>query len=83
MGLTPTPQRFGVFGGAFDPPHLGHIALVKGALEHFDFDRLLIVPAGDPPHNSQGPICVYGITPRHPYRSQPDCWDLHNGLTEL
>ena len=39
-----------VFGGAFDPPHLGHVALVRAALEHFGFERLLVVPAGDPPH---------------------------------
>jgi nicotinate-nucleotide adenylyltransferase len=41
-----------VFGGAFDPPHLGHVALVRGALEHFDFERVLVVPAGDPPHKA-------------------------------
>jgi nicotinate-nucleotide adenylyltransferase len=39
-----------VFGGAFDPPHLGHVALVRTALEQFGFERTLIVPAGDPPH---------------------------------
>ncbi|MGA9762506.1 MAG: nicotinate (nicotinamide) nucleotide adenylyltransferase [Gaiellaceae bacterium] len=39
-----------VFGGAFDPPHLGHVALVRSALEHFHFERVLVVPAGDPPH---------------------------------
>jgi nicotinate-nucleotide adenylyltransferase len=42
----------GVFGGAFDPPHLGHLALVRGALERFDFERLLVVPVGDPPHKT-------------------------------
>lgn len=42
----------GVFGGAFDPPHLGHISLVRGALERFDFECLLVVPAGDPPHKT-------------------------------
>jgi nicotinate-nucleotide adenylyltransferase len=41
-----------VFGGAFDPPHLGHVALVRGALEHFGFERVLVVPAGDPPHKA-------------------------------
>lgn len=39
-----------VFGGAFDPPHLGHLALVRTALEQFGFERVLVVPAGDPPH---------------------------------
>lgn len=41
-----------VFGGAFDPPHLGHVALVESALEQFDFERVLVVPAGDPPHKA-------------------------------
>jgi nicotinate-nucleotide adenylyltransferase len=41
-----------VFGGAFDPPHCGHVALLQGALEHFGFGRLLVVTAGDPPHKA-------------------------------
>jgi nicotinate-nucleotide adenylyltransferase len=41
-----------VFGGAFDPPHLGHVALIESALERFDFERVLVVPAGDPPHKA-------------------------------
>jgi nicotinate-nucleotide adenylyltransferase len=42
----------GVFGGAFDPPHFGHVALARAALERFGFERLLVVPAGDPPHKA-------------------------------
>lgn len=41
-----------VFGGAFDPPHLGHVALVRAALERFGFERMLVVPGGDPPHKA-------------------------------
>jgi nicotinate-nucleotide adenylyltransferase len=44
--------KTGVFGGAFDPPHLGHLALVRAALEQLDLERLLVVPAGDPPHKA-------------------------------
>ncbi|MHB8059312.1 MAG: nicotinate (nicotinamide) nucleotide adenylyltransferase [Gaiellaceae bacterium] len=43
-------MRVAVFGGAFDPPHLGHVALVRAALEQFGFARVIVVPAGDPPH---------------------------------
>ena len=43
-------MRVAVFGGAFDPPHLGHLALARQALATFNFDRLLVVLAGDPPH---------------------------------
>ena len=32
----------GILGGAFDPPHLGHVALARGAIEHFGLDRLLV-----------------------------------------
>jgi nicotinate-nucleotide adenylyltransferase len=40
----------GVFGGAFDPPHLGHIALAERAIEHFDLSRLLVRVIEDPGH---------------------------------
>jgi nicotinate-nucleotide adenylyltransferase len=40
----------GVFGGVFDPPHLGHVALVQQALARYRFERLLVITAGDPPH---------------------------------
>jgi nicotinate-nucleotide adenylyltransferase len=40
----------GLLGGAFDPPHLGHVALAKAAIAHFELARLVIVPVGNPPH---------------------------------
>jgi len=40
----------GIFGGAFDPPHVGHVVLVQSAALRFDLDRILVVPTGDPPH---------------------------------
>ena len=40
----------GLFGGAFDPPHNGHVALVRTALERFDLERLVVIPTGLPPH---------------------------------
>ena len=40
----------GLFGGAFDPPHNGHVALARAALERFGLDRLVVVVTGDPPH---------------------------------
>ncbi|MEG1049616.1 MAG: bis(5'-nucleosyl)-tetraphosphatase (symmetrical) YqeK [Oscillospiraceae bacterium] len=39
-----------LFGGAFDPPHLGHIAILKSALKCEDFDRAVIMPTGTPTH---------------------------------
>jgi len=40
----------GVFGGAFDPPHVGHVALARTAVEHFGLDRLLVRVVEDPGH---------------------------------
>jgi nicotinate-nucleotide adenylyltransferase len=40
----------GLFGGAFNPPHLGHLELALRALEEFDLDRLQIIVSGDPGH---------------------------------
>jgi len=39
----------GLFGGAFDPPHNGHVALARAAVDHFALERLVIAPAGEPP----------------------------------
>jgi nicotinate-nucleotide adenylyltransferase len=39
----------GVFGGAFDPPHNGHLALARAAIDHFRLDRLVIAVGGQPP----------------------------------
>jgi nicotinate-nucleotide adenylyltransferase len=44
VGLT------GLFGGAFDPPHEGHVELARTALDRFDLDRLVVIPTGVAPH---------------------------------
>ncbi|MQA88679.1 MAG: nicotinate (nicotinamide) nucleotide adenylyltransferase [Gemmatimonas sp.] len=43
-------RRLGVFGGTFDPPHHGHLIAATGAHEALRLDRLILVPAADPPH---------------------------------
>jgi nicotinate-nucleotide adenylyltransferase len=40
----------GVLGGAFDPPHLGHVALAHAGVEVFDLERLLVRVVRDPGH---------------------------------
>ena len=37
-------MKIAVFGGSFDPPHIGHIRIVQKALEELDIDLLIIVP---------------------------------------
>jgi nicotinate-nucleotide adenylyltransferase len=42
--------RIGIFGGTFDPPHLGHLIVARDACEQLRLDRVLFVPARRPPH---------------------------------
>jgi len=42
--------RVGILGGAFDPPHVGHVALAREAVGHFRLDRLLVRVVADPGH---------------------------------
>jgi nicotinate-nucleotide adenylyltransferase len=40
----------GLLGGAFNPPHNGHVELARRALEEFDLERLDVLVSGDPAH---------------------------------
>jgi nicotinate-nucleotide adenylyltransferase len=42
----------GIFGGVFDPPHNGHVALVEAAWDQFDLDQLVVLVAAVPGHKS-------------------------------
>ena len=43
-------RRIGVFGGAFDPPHIGHRVVAQDVLERLNLDQLLVVPTAHPVH---------------------------------
>jgi nicotinate-nucleotide adenylyltransferase len=45
--------RLGVFGGTFDPPHLGHLVAASDACQVLALDRVLWVPSAVPPHKVQ------------------------------
>jgi len=45
-----TPRRVGIFGGLFDPPHLGHLIIAQAILDEFRLQKIIFVPAGNPPH---------------------------------
>ncbi len=47
-----------IFGGAFDPPHIEHVAMCRAAMKELDIDRLVIVPTYLPPHKSAGMLSV-------------------------
>jgi nicotinate-nucleotide adenylyltransferase len=40
----------GLLGGTFDPPHNGHVALARAALQELRLERLVVMVAGRPPH---------------------------------
>jgi len=42
--------RLGIIGGSFDPVHLGHLGIAEEAREAFRLDRVVFVPAAQPPH---------------------------------
>lgn len=44
------PGSLGVFGGTFDPIHLAHLAVAEEAAESVGLERILFIPAGEPPH---------------------------------
>ncbi|MEK7729466.1 MAG: nicotinate-nucleotide adenylyltransferase [candidate division KSB1 bacterium] len=47
-----TAPRLGIFGGTFDPPHLGHLLVAETAREELALDQVLFMLAPQPPHKS-------------------------------
>jgi nicotinate-nucleotide adenylyltransferase len=43
-------MRTGILGGTFNPPHLGHLIAAQEAYRELDLDRVILIPAGIPPH---------------------------------
>ena len=43
-------MKIGVYGGTFNPPHLGHLTAARSVFELLNLDLLLLIPAGLPPH---------------------------------
>jgi nicotinate-nucleotide adenylyltransferase len=50
------PLRLGLLGGTFDPPHHGHLIVALDVAEALKLDRLLLIPAGQPPHKLDQPL---------------------------
>lgn len=49
-------MRIGIFGGTFNPPHLGHMFLAQAALEEAELSKLIFIPCGNPPHKGRADI---------------------------
>jgi nicotinate-nucleotide adenylyltransferase len=62
--------KVGIFGGAFNPPHLGHLVLAQEAVWQLSLDRVVWMPYGEPSHrvleDDPGPearftMCEYAV----------------------
>jgi len=42
----------GLFGSVFDPPHVGHLAVLRGARERFQLERVVVLVVADPGHKA-------------------------------
>jgi len=48
-----------LFGGTFDPIHVGHVRAAQAAERRFHLDRILFVPSGVPPHKANGEVTPF------------------------
>ena len=48
-------MRIGIYGGTFNPPHLGHLTAARTAFELLKLDKLYLIPAAVPPHKPLPP----------------------------
>lgn len=80
--------RIGIFGGTFNPPHIGHTEAAKAAYNALKLDKLIFVPAAEPPHKK---LPTYSATPeqrlemirlaaaRLPFAEVSDCEIVRKG----
>ncbi len=47
-------NRLGLFGGTFNPIHIGHLRLAEDVREEFNLDRIIFIPTNIPPHKDTG-----------------------------
>ncbi|MFQ6093852.1 MAG: nicotinate-nucleotide adenylyltransferase [bacterium] len=48
-------SRVGIFGGTFNPPHLGHLIVAQEVRRRFSLDKIVFVPSARPPHKADSP----------------------------
>ncbi len=51
-------QKIGIFGGSFNPIHTGHLIAAQETLDALKLDKVIFIPAGNPPHKSQSNLAA-------------------------
>jgi len=79
-------MRIALFGGTFDPVHLGHLAVARAAVEKFDLGLVYFVPADLPPHKQkrkltdfQHRFAMLALATAEDRRFVPSLLDAHTG----
>lgn len=79
-------MKIALFGGTFDPVHLGHIAVARAAAEKFGLGRVYFVPADLPPHKQKRPLtdfqhrfAMLALATADDPRFVPSLLDAHTG----
>jgi len=49
-------MKIGLFGGTFDPIHNGHLIIAEWVREELQLEKIIFIPAGDPPHKQENNI---------------------------
>ena len=52
-------MKIALFGGTFDPIHLGHLKAAAAAVRRYGLHRVLFIPSGRPPHKSRAPLTAF------------------------
>lgn len=55
-----TSKKIGLLGGTFDPVHYGHLQLAESALTECGLDKVVFIPAAEPPHKNSTAITSFG-----------------------
>ena len=73
-------MKIGIYGGTFNPPHLGHMAAAQAAVAALGLDKLLLIPAATPPHKA----LPSGTPPQEERLAMVEKWaDVMGGHVEV
>ena len=57
--MAPHPRRVALFGGTFDPIHVGHLRLAEEMADALQLERVVFVPSGQPPHRGRPRVAAH------------------------